>query len=622
MGAAAGAIINAIFSLVGSAVKTTAPIVIAFIILIWFTLSIIYAITQIINLLLGQPLIGWFITGNINSTNSLNLIFQNGVFNLTGPLAIFIYIGLGTAVFLWLPYFIFSVMPFNFNNLGTIRSRWIGMSLILTSIVWMPVLYFLFILISGGLLMAFNSFFNIRSSQTAINSLDLALLKNNLMENLSKLKNIKNNLIFNQVNINSEEFTNFVNSTFNISTSTIFISFVDYWNESVSDKFLSINVIDNWISTINSINLSQLDKISLDQKEVLNQLLKFSNNLNSLSGQFEAFSKSLINSSDVANMNKLLFTLKENSTINLETFNLKTEFLDLNNLTPNHQIDEFAYSILNNNNFFTNDFSQRLVDILYSLILSRDTRFTPGWGNGDVKTAFDLFWLIPNEFKIPVANMTAFLFYNIKSLAIGGLVNSILLPALLVFSFLLLKRFAILAYWPIVMLISLAKTGQGSLDNSLDSIKQFFYKFISIIIFAVLWNLITFLIVALFDVINKANIFENQTWIFEVFKVFILIGILIGSFAIVKELLEKLEQDRSLINTGAEEIAAGKAKLSSQGQSLRNTTSKLGRDINKKWTADVNKNPNGLANFRADVGKKISSISQNMFKGSKNGNKK
>ena len=557
-------ILSFLGGLITPLIQFTISMSMAFVVLIWFTLSLIYAITTIINFLLGQPFIGWLITGNINASNDLQFLFKNGLFSFNAPLMIFLYVGLGISAFMFLIYFVFAIMPFNIKNTGNTSNQLIGISIIILSIIWIPFLYSLLIIATSGLMVVLNSLLNINNSESLGSQINLFDLKNRTLLQLNQLKKLKEELGFNQIDLESEQVKNFINS-WTQEKKSYFIFFAELWNKTFSDQALNTNNIDLWINVLENINLDKLENLSAVEASALNNILEFSSRLNQMNSYYEQFNGSI---PDLESFNKIFLTVRPNSKIDLKSFVLKKELIDLRVLNENYTINDFIFILINNKNIFTNDFGQTLVNILYSLALGENKVFVPGWGNSGVGDSWNVIMQIPSSITLIGLNLTANLFYNIKMLAIGGIINSILLSGFLVFALILLKRFLYIAFWPIMILFRAARSGSGDLGLIKDGVNQLFYKFLSIIIFALMWNFISVLTTGIFQGIDKMTDWKVNYWIIEVLKLFVIIGLIWGSFILIKEFLEIMEQDRLLANAGASEVASAKSKAENQASKI------------------------------------------------------
>lgn len=557
-------ILSFLGGLITPLIQFTISMSMAFVVLIWFTLSLIYAITTIINFLLGQPFIGWLITGDINASNDLQFLFKNGLFSFNAPLMIFLYIGLGISAFMFLIYFVFAIMPFNIKNTGNTSNQLIGISIIILSIIWIPFLYSLLIIATSGLMVVLNSLLNINNSESLGSQINLFDLKNRTLLQLNQLKKLKEELGFNQIDLESEQVKNFINS-WTQEKKSYFIFFAELWNKTFSDQALNTNNIDLWINVLENINLDKLENLSAVEASALNNILEFSSRLNQMNSYYEQFNGSI---PDLESFNKIFLTVRPNSKIDLKSFVLKKELIDLRVLNENYTINDFIFILINNKNIFTNDFGQTLVNILYSLALGENKVFVPGWGNSGVGDSWNVIMQIPSSITLIGLNLTANLFYNIKMLAIGGIINSILLSGFLVFALILLKRFLYIAFWPIMILFRAARSGSGDLGLIKDGVNQLFYKFLSIIIFALMWNFISVLTTGIFQGIDKMTDWKVNYWIIEVLKLFVIIGLIWGSFILIKEFLEIMEQDRLLANAGASEVSSAKSKAENQASKI------------------------------------------------------
>ena len=558
------AFINGFFSIAAPFISATVSLTIAFTVVIWFTLSMIYALSEIINFLLGQPLVGWLVTGDINTSNNLKILLEKGAFRFDAPIMIFIITAMILSVFVFIFYFFWSAMPFNSKERGSISVRATGILMIFLIIIWLPTLYFILVIGTSGLLVALSTFLSLKRQQDFTEQINLMALKNDLINNLEKLKEFKSNLDFNVVNLESEEVKDFVNKHFSSIAVNIFPLFTNIWNDTMSDRFLTTEKIDEWIALINSLNLEDLNQLVLttEQRNLLFEIARFSTNLNLLNQYYDSLAKFFYTPEIKNGFNSLFLTIKNDSYPNLSEFNMRNIFA-LNNLSNSFEISNFVFLLTDKASILNSSFSQTIVNILYSLALGRTAVFVPGWESG-----WNVIAGVPSEISSPLANVTVNLFYNIKMLAIGGIVNAIVLPSLMVFAFLLLKRFLYIAFWPIMILFRLAKTGTGDKNIVKEGFVQLISKFLSIVAIALMWNFIAFLTVSIFDGLQQLTFFKDkgQGWVNEIFQLIVIIGLLAASFALIKEFIEIFEQDRFLAKTGVQEVASAKNKASTQTQ--------------------------------------------------------
>lgn len=566
-----GGFISAAASLMMPFITITIQLMIAFVILVWFTLSLIYAAVKIIDYMLGQPFVGWLITGDINATNDLEILTKNGMFSFTSPIMMFLYVGMIISAFLFVIYFLSSLLPFTNHDVGSIKTRVWGILMICLSFIWIPFLYSLLAIVTNGLMIGLFSLLKVKKNTTS--TINWNNLKENTITNLSKLNTLLTQLDFKYVDLDSEEVQNFINKNFNSQNKLIFSKFVQLWNENFANKKISDSIINNWIDTINSINLNDLNSLNTEQIKHIVSLKEFSDVMYQMNLYIKDINSYIPSNDVLLEFNQFFLT---SSSIDLSTFNIRTEILDLNNIKSNKNIGDICSYILFNKNYSDISFSQSLVDIIYSLILGKEATFNAGW-DYSLDTSFNIIWMIPAEIKMIFLNISIHLAYVIKMLVIGGVVNSLLLPAIYIFALVLLKRFVYIAFWPIMILIGYARN-QGENQISKKYLNELFYKTINIIAFALLWNFISVLTTSIFEALNKTNIFENELWIKEIFFVFVVIGIVMCSFVIIKTFLSDMEKDRSIIASGASEINSAKRRIEKE---TKGTTNKSKGSFNK-----------------------------------------
>lgn len=530
----------------------------SFVTLIWFSLSLIFALIEIINFMLGQPLIGWLITGNFNATNNLTIITQQGMFSFVSPMMIFLYIALIISILLFIVYWIYSMFQ---QEMGLISTRFIGLLIICLSIIWIPFLYSLLAIATSGLMLGLNSLMNLQKIAQISKDFDFSNLKINTINQLNQIKNLLNEVSFNKVDINNQNVQDFINQYLSPSNLSSFQNLINFWNQNL--EFLNEKQIEKWISILNSINSTEdMNLFSADNKNELIKLASFSQNLKQMNSFYDDLPFWYENNSTTPNLLlnlNSIFIINKNVSLNLNEIKLTDLIFIKNSIGQNETINNLVFYILNNKNVLSNNFSQTIVNVLYSLSLGKNTIFVPGWDSLST-TGFNIFWLIPAEIKTPIANVTTHLFYNIKMLVVGTVINSILLPCLFILALTFLKRFLYIAFWPITTLILLARSGQGDKQFS-SSINEIFYKFINIVALGLLWNFITVLVTAIFGSLVKINYFGNNQWIFEIFQVFLIIGIIFLSIYLLKEFNESLESNRYLAKHGANEIVGARQKM-------------------------------------------------------------
>ena len=574
------AIFNAIFSTIGPFISITVSLSIAFTVIIWFTLSMIYALSEIINFLLGQPLVGWLVTGDINTSNNLSILLQKGAFKFDAPLMIFIYTAMIMSLFIFIIYFFWSAGPFNSKARGSLTTRGIGILMILLTIVWLPTIYFVLVIATSGFLMMLSTLLAMKKAQNFTEQINLMDLKNSVISNLEKFKDLKNKLGFNFIDLESQEIKDFINQTFDSSTTSIFSLFTNLWNDQMSDRFLTIEKIDQWVILINNIKIDNLKELILttEQRNQLFELARFSNGLNQLNQYYESLKKFFYDDTVYDRFNNIFLVIKNNSLPNLSNFKINEQIFSLNTLNNDFKISNFAFLLTDKASVFNTSFSQSLVNILYSLALGEKSVFVPGWESG-----WNIIGTIPSSIASPISNVTANLFYNVKMLAIGGIVNAVVLPSLMIFTFLLLKRFIYIAFWPLMILFRLAKTGMGDINLVKDGFNQLVNKFLSIIVIALMWNFITVITVLIFDGLQQLTFFKDngQGWINDILQLITVVGILAGSFTLIKEFIEIIEQDRFLAGAGAQEVSSAKGKAASQLQSGQKNVQATTKQIKK-----------------------------------------
>ena len=554
---------SAIASLLMPFITITIQLMIAFVILVWFSLSLIYAAVKIIDYMLGQPFVGWLITGDINATNDLEILTKHGMFSLTSPIMMFLYVGMIISAFLFVIYFLSSLLPFTNNNVGSGKTRISGILMICLSFIWIPFLYSLLAIVTNGLMIGLFGILKIKKN--TISTIDWNNLKENTITNLSKLNALLTQLDFKYIDLDSEEVQNFINKNFNSQNKLIFSRFVELWNDNFANKKINSSIINNWIDTLNSINLDKLNSLGIDQIKNITSLKDFSDVMYQMNLYLKDINTYIPNKDVLLEFNNLFLT---SSSIDLSSFNIRTEILGLNEIQSNKNINDICSYILFNKNYTDISFSQSLVDIIYSLILGKDATFSAGW-DYSLSSSFNIIGMIPIEIKMVFQNISVHLSYVVKILAIGGVVNSLLLPAIYVFALVLLKRFVYIAFWPIMILIGFARN-QGENQIAKKYLNELFYKTINIIAFALLWNFISVLTISIFEALNKTNIFENELWIKEVLFVLVIIGIVICSFLIIKTFLSDMEQDRSVMGAGASEINSAKKRIEKETKGTAN----------------------------------------------------
>lgn len=582
-------IVSSLATLLLPFISITISFCTAFVILVWFTLTIIYAITEIINLLLGQPLVGWLITGDISATNDVRNLFSNNMFSFTSPIMMFLYVGLAVSLFMFLVYFLFQIFEFKTIDNFSLSSSVFSFCLIIFSLIWIPFLYSMLVLVTASLMTGLTSLLNLaRLNNSQANNFDLESTKTSLINNLFKLKNLKEQGQFLFIDIEKPEIQEWIKKRLSYQETISFNTLVQNWNNLLTDSNLSKDKLDNWINILNAIDTKDISKLTQDQKNLLTELGSFSQTLNLLNTHYDAIFSKILSIDELKEFNKWFI---QSDSIDFESFRLNHKIFNLNNLEKNMTIEGFAFYILNNKIVFSNKFSQNLVNILYSLALGKNAVFVPGWSNDVVEQSWNLFWVIPWEMKTLGVNITAYLFYNVKVILIGSLINSVLISALIIFALILLKRFVYIAMWPIYMLFLLARSsGQGSLSFAKLGINELFYKFINILVFSLLWNFICLLTSSVFAAINEVNpydLFNNEVWIIDVFKLFVIIGIIISGFNLTADILQKLSEEKSGASSGASEIARAGSKSSAEASKLKKksyqSTKQVGKSINKRW---------------------------------------
>lgn len=581
-----GLIATATTTVMAPFITVTIQLMIAFVILIWLSLSLIFAMTKIIDFLLGQPFLGWILTGNINSINNIEFITKQGMFSFTAPIMIFLYVGIVISLFLWLIYFICFLIPF--SNVGSLKVRGIGIFTIVTATFWIPFIYSLLTITTNGLMLGLYVLF--KQKKQIEQKWDLNLLKQATINNLFSLKELFSQIEIKQINPSDPKIEELINLNFGTSEKLNFLSFIDLWNANFISGKINVKSIDSLINTLKSVDVEKFSNLALEQQTFL---MDFSSVFASMS-QMKNYYNGFVNSISLSQLKEFNLLFLDSKILDLNSSFIPMDILKWNSLDKEQNtINNFLTLLIYNKNYLDISFSQTIVNVLYSLSLGKNTIFVPGWDSLSI-TGFNIFWLIPLEIKTPFLNINIFLFYNIKMLVVGGIINSILLPSIFVFGLILVQRFVYLTFWPLMALFSLARTGQGDAQFIKKKFSELFYKFINLIAFGIMWNFISIITILIFEQISKLNIFENEKWILEVLSIFILIGIIISSLTLAKTFLSELEQDRSIINVGASEINASKNQLE---KSVKQTSYKTKNSI-KKAKNNFNNNES-VKNFKS-----------------------
>lgn len=581
-----GLIATATTTVMAPFITVTIQLMIAFVILIWLSLSLIFAMTKIIDFLLGQPFLGWILTGNINSVNNIEFITKQGMFSFTAPIMIFLYVGIVISLFLWLIYFICFLIPF--SNVGSLKVRGIGIFTIVTATFWIPFIYSLLTITTNGLMLGLYALF--KQKKQIEQKWDLNLLKQATINNLFSLKELFSQIEIKQINPSDPKIEELINLNFGTSEKLNFLSFIDLWNANFISGKINVKSIDSLINTLKSVDVEKFSNLALEQQTFL---MDFSSVFASMS-QMKNYYNGFVNSISLSQLKEFNLLFLDSKILDLNSSFIPMDILKWNSLDKEQNtINNFLTLLIYNKNYLDISFSQTIVNVLYSLSLGKNTIFVPGWDSLSI-TGFNIFWLIPLEIKTPFLNINIFLFYNIKMLVVGGIINSILLPSIFVFGLILVQRFVYLTFWPLMALFSLARTGQGDAQFIKKKFSELFYKFINLIAFGIMWNFISIITILIFEQISKLNIFENEKWILEVLSIFILIGIIISSLTLAKTFLSELEQDRSIINVGASEINASKNQLE---KSVKQTSYKTKNSI-KKAKNNFNNNES-VKNFKS-----------------------
>lgn len=580
-----------------SFLTATIQMCISFVVLIWFTLSIIYAISEIINFLLGQPLIGWLLTGKISNVNDISFLFKHGMFNLTSPIMIFLYSAIVVSAFLFIFYFTWSLMPFNSSNIGELSSRVIGIGLIILATIWIPFLYSLLIIATSGLMVGLNSLINFNNSNNIMKTMNLPFLKSVLLKNLNQLKDLKMQMNFLYINTNSSEFKNYVEQSFNADTGAKVLMFAESWNQILSDSSLPLSQLNSWIDIVSKLDFDKIGKFNSAEIKTLELIGAMSQKLDQMKIYYNDIAKWISDPSDLKKFNDFFLSTKTENEflgINLSDFSIREKILNINILSDRYNASNFSFVLVNSSNVFSNNFSQTIVNILYSIAIGeKDAVFVPGWSGSGTESSWKVISSIPIKMISLPLNITLFLFYNIKVLAVGGIINSFLLTGIIIFALILIRRFIFIAFWPLIILFKLAKSGLGDIYIVKESINQLFNKFISIIVFSLGWNLISLLTNSIFDAINNAEIFTENIWILDVLKLFLIIGIVWSSFLLIKEFLDSMEKNKTTVQSGASEAASAQSKLSRSKSAGVQHSSGMVRSVNKMLKSNSdNKNNN------------------------------
>ena len=581
-----GGFVSAAASLLMPFIMITIQLMIAFVILVWFSLSLIYAAIKIIDYLLGQPFVGWLITGDINASNDLEILTKHGMFSFSSPIMTFLYVGVIISLFLFIVYFLTSLLPFTNHDVGSGKTRISGILMICLSFIWIPFLYSLLAIVTNGLMIGLLALLKIKKNTTS--SIDWNILKENTISNLSKLNELLTQLDFKYVDLDNEEVQAFLNQNFNSQNRLIFSRFVELWNDNFANEKINSSIINNWINTLNSINLDKLNSLNQSQINSISSLTDFSNVMYQMNSYLKDINLYIPNNDVLLKFNNLFLT---SASIDLSTFNIKTEILSSNEILTDKNISDICSYILFNRNYTDMAFSQSLVNIIYSLILGKEAVFNPGW-DYSASSSFNIIGMIPIEITLIFQNITLHLSYIIKMLAIGGVVNSLLLPAIYVFALVLLRRFVYIAFWPIMILIAYSRN-QGENQVSKKYLNELFYKTINIVAFGILWNFISVLTISIFNALEEVNIFKDEIWIKDILSIFVIIGIIMCSFAIIKTFLSDMEQDRSVMAAGASEVNSAKKRIERETKGITNKAKGNFSRANKSFQNNQN-----LKNFK------------------------
>lgn len=560
--------------------KITIQLCVAFVILIWFSLSLIYAATKIIDFLLGQPFVGWLITGNINAPNDMSILTQQGMFSLTAPIMQFLYVGMIVSAFLFIVYFIYTLLPISWDKgIGPLWTRAKGIIGISLAFIWIPFTYSILVITTNGLMIGLYAFLNVdRSKNNFVN--DYNNLKSKAITNLNLLRDTLLVMEVKKVDPNAGEFESYLN-TLSSERQFALLQFTDAWNNNFANSLITPQKIDLWIQTVGMLDFNNLSKVTLEQKEALNSLSSASNKMVQMLSYYSIWVRHSHN--EISIFNSFFFTPNSISAhpIDLNNFLFDDNFLIYNQIGDGVFLNTFARFVNFNGSFTDTNFSQSLVNILYSMAIGRNEVFIAGW-DYSMSNSFSIAGMIPWEMKITFVNLT-YLSYNIKVLAIGSIINSIMLPAIFIFTLTLLKRFVYIAFWPIMILIAFARNAQGENKFVRYYINELFYKTINIIGFALMWNFVAVISIAIYNAINKSNVFSNELWIKDVLNVFVVIGIVVASFMVIKTFLSAMEEDRSSLTAGASEVAAAKNKMESQVSKQKGQANKSFSQAGKKF---------------------------------------
>lgn len=578
-----------IFGFIGAAsapfITITIQLSIAFVVLVWFSLSLIYALSEIINFLLGQPFVGWLITGNINATNDLDSLLNQNLFIFNSPILIFLYIAIIMSIFLFLIYFVYSLSPFSTNEFdSSIKPRIYGIVLIILSVVWIPFLYSILVIATSALIMGLNGLLGISQNNTINDVYNFSQLKTSLINNLNQLNEWLDGVDLNTVSTNSPEFEAFLDSL-NSQEQSALLLFVDEWNVNWASGLINSSKIDEWIKVIDNINEENLLLLNDEQIKTLNEIAQMSNSISNMSNYLSIFSNKI---NSIYDFNSFFILGNSNITFdpNSEIFTFSLDRINsLDNPDKLTSMKDFCFLLLYNQNFVSINYSQNLVNMLYSIALGKDSIFVPGWSTS-IGTSWNLFWMIPYETKTPFINVSVFLFYNIKMLAIGSIINGVVLIGILSFLMILISRIVYIAFWPVFILFKMAKSGEGNLEIAKSSINELFYKFVNILAFAFAWNLVCVLTISFHNVIDQITYFDTQIWIKDILNILMMAGIIYSSFEIIKNFLRTLEESRSPFVDGANQIKsaqnAGVARGKRMSRNTQRSVSKSRNDIFKK----------------------------------------
>lgn len=557
-------------------ITITLQLTISFVVLIWFTLSIIYAIITIINFLLGQPLVGWILTGNINASSDWNTIVNTNAFSLASPIMIFLYVTLIFSTIMFVVYFIFSLTSVSSTSMA-LSGKIASIILILTAVVWIPFIYFLLVLGTSGLLYGMSQLFDIFALPGTQGILDSSNIESFLSSGRHNLLSLKSFLLNNDlkiIDLESVEVTKLISQLSSNDQTSVYL-FLESWNSFISKN--PVESIDLILDKLFSGNLeSELDI------NAINALTSLQANFNQLTSYYGTFQTSI--SGSLINDWNSLFGWTSVTTPFFE--NIKNSFTvnfmsdGKESILPMATLSN--YLITESGGIAGNDFAQNLVNILYRLALNDpNVIFVAGWTNNILTDGTSILTSIPYQIMTPFLNVSIYLHYNVRLLAIGTIANSLILPGIVGFAFILIKRTTYILLWPFFMMFKLSRGAEDEGELMKASGKEIFFKFLQIIFLSFFWNLIISLGLEIYSSFTNSSFFQEQVWIKDIASILLLAGILVSSGLLIKEFVQQIEAEKNPFEAGANQISRASSKGSNNASKIYSNSKNRSNSINR-----------------------------------------